>query len=36
MLSLRAFLADVRCTDEEGRAITEFLDLAIEELPGTP
>jgi hypothetical protein len=36
MLSLRAFLEDVRCADEERRAINEFLDLATEELPGTP
>jgi hypothetical protein len=36
MRALRALLEAVRCTDEERRVITEFLDLAIEELPGTP
>jgi hypothetical protein len=36
MLGLRALIEDVRCTDEERRAITELLDLAAEEQPGTP
>jgi hypothetical protein len=34
--ALRTLLADVRCTDEERRAIEEFLALASEELPGLP
>jgi hypothetical protein len=33
---LRRMLADTRCTDEERRAIEEFLGLASEELAGAP
>lgn len=33
---LRKLLADIQCTDEERKAIEEFLELASEELPGVP
>jgi hypothetical protein len=34
--ALRLLLADTQCTDEERRAIEEFLALAGEEVPGLP
>ena len=34
--ALRTMLTHVRCTDEERRAVEEFLNLASEVLPGRP
>ena len=36
LAALRLFLDDVDCTDQERRAIEEFLALAGEEIPGVP